>query len=73
VDGATVSVSDPHLGTLDPTSGSSEGGEFVTIFTSNDGASGSQGLEFRAEWEGPGGTVRTREDESWTTILIDAD
>jgi len=73
VDGASVSVTEPSLGTLDPTSGSSEGGEFVTTFTPNDGASGSQGLEFRAEWDGPGGTVRTREDESWATILIDAD
>lgn len=73
VNGAAVSVTAPYLGTLDPTSGSSEGGEFVTTFTPNDGASGSQGLEFRAEWNGPGGTVRTREDESWATILIDAD
>ena len=73
VDGATVSITSPTLGTLDPDGGPSEDGGFETTFTPEVGASGSQGLEFTSEWSGDSGTVRTREDEAWTRILIDAD
>ena len=73
VDGATVSITSPTLGTLDPEGGPTEDGGFESTFTPEVGASGSQGLEFTSEWSGESGTVRTREDEAWTRILIDAD
>jgi hypothetical protein len=73
VNGASVTISPPSLGTLDPDSGTTEGGAFDTTFTPEIGASGSLGLEFSAEWDSPSGKVRTREDESRARISIDAD
>ncbi len=73
VDGATVSITSPTLGTLDPDGGPTDNGVFETTFTPEVGASGSQGLEFTSEWNGQSGTVRTREYEARTRILIDAD
>lgn len=67
-DGASVSISPPQCGKLDPESGSVEGEAFETTFTYHTKAYCAERLEFEAKWSGPQGEVQTRQEETVVRI-----
>ncbi len=68
--GASVSIDEPRLGSLDPSDGSVEDDAFRTTYTARDNVRGPDGFPIRAEWDGPAGAVRTADDESRTVMYI---
>jgi hypothetical protein len=62
--GASVRISPPECGRLDPDTGSVEGEQFETRFTFHTDEYCAEELEFEAEWSGPQGMVKTRPEES---------
>jgi hypothetical protein len=67
-DGASVQISAPKCGRLDPESGAVEGDTFETRFTFHTEAYCAEDLVFNAEWSGPHGTLKTMQEETIVRI-----
>jgi hypothetical protein len=67
-DGANVQISAPSCGRLDPESGDIEGDTFKTRFTFHTQEYCAEDLEFKAEWSGPHGTLKTMQEETIVRI-----
>ena len=67
-DGATVTISEPECGTLDPNGGPANGGIFNTTYQSPEDQFCSEELAFSAEWNGPLGGLKTKRGEAIAKI-----
>jgi len=67
-DGASVQISTPKCGRLDPESGTVEGDTFETRFTFHTQEYCAEELEFEAQWSGPQGTLKTKPQETIVRI-----
>jgi len=63
-DGASVTISPPKCGQLDPAEGSVDGQEFRTEFTMDTEKYCAEALEFEASWSGPQGSLSTKPGET---------